>query len=61
MESILIWVGIAVVTASILGIIIRQAFMQIDKDLEWLHYNNLWYPLDYPLDTTDSSKKKGRN
>jgi|SaaInl74LU_5_DNA_1037368.scaffolds.fasta_scaffold02987_5 hypothetical protein len=57
MESILIWVGIAVVTASILGIIIRQAFMQIDKDLEWLHYNNLWYPLD----TTDSSKKKGRN
>jgi hypothetical protein len=57
MESILIWVGIAVVTASILGIIIRQAFMQIDKDLEWLDYSNLWCPLDTP----DSSKKKGRN
>ena len=57
MESILIWVGIAVVTASILGIIIRQAFGQIDKDLEWLDYSNLWYPLDTP----DSSKKKGRN
>ncbi|MDB2315580.1 hypothetical protein N9V27_01240 [bacterium] len=54
MESILIWVGIAVVTASILGIIIRQAFMQIEKDLEWLDYNNLWCPLD-------SSKKKDRN
>lgn len=57
MESILIWAGIAVVTASILGIIIRQMFIKIDKDLEWLDYNNLWCPLD----SSNSSKKKDRN
>ena len=57
MESILIWAGIAVVTASILGIIIRQVFKQVDKDLEWLDYSNLWCPLD----SSNSSKEKGRN
>lgn len=57
MESILIWAGIVVVTASILGIIIRQFFIKIDKDLEWLDYKHLWCPLD----SSNSLKKKDRN